>query len=468
MSHEIRTPMNGVLGMAQLLLAPSVGTEDRLDFARTIFNSGQTLLALLNDILDLSKVESGKFELEASVFEPEQIVHETLSLFAEAARSKGLRLEELSAGRSVARYRGDARRLRQMLANLVGNAIKFTAQGHVRVAVTEIGRGVEAAELEFSVSDTGPGVSPDQLGLLFKPFTQADSSNTRQFGGTGLGLSIVRSLSRLMGGDAGVDSQTGRGSRFWFRIRASVVATDENSRGVARRVQTRKPTPAGSPSAFSGHVLVAEDNPVNRKVIELMLTRLGLTVTCVGDGRQCVEAVRQGEAADLIFMDIQMPVLDGYQATRQIREWEVQQGGARRPIVALSAGAFESDRQQALAAGMDDFLTKPVIVEALSSALRHFLPVRGALLSEVTSSEAPAKDLDGQRFVTLVEEIVPLLSRQKFDAFSRYKDLQAMAAGSALSREIDEIGTILAAFQFDLARERLLNLAEKHAWKLET
>jgi signal transduction histidine kinase len=224
MSHEIRTPMNGILGMAQLLLMPNLADGEREEYARTILACGQTLLTLLNDILDLSRIEAGKIQLESTLFDPAQLIHETRQLFLAAAGKRDLPLDAHWDGPAGQSYRSDTLRLRQMLANLVGNAIKFTAQGHVRIEVSERSRDQEGAMLEFSVSDTGVGIPADKLELLFRPFSQADSSTTRVFGGSGLGLSIVRSLAQLLGGEVGVESTPGKGSRFWFRIRAGVVA----------------------------------------------------------------------------------------------------------------------------------------------------------------------------------------------------------------------------------------------------
>lgn len=234
MSHEIRTPLNGVLGMAQLLLMPKIDETERMEYARTILNSGQTLLTLLNDILDLSKVEAGKLELRLAAFAPRQVIDEIVTLFSEAARSKGLELAADWRGAEERRYRADPVRLRQMLANLVSNAIKFTPRGFVRVEAAEVGTDGEHAVLEFSVTDSGIGIAADKLALLFKPFSQVDASTTRQHGGTGLGLSIVRNLAQLMDGDAGIESAPGQGARFWFRIRAEVLSADSDSRRMPR------------------------------------------------------------------------------------------------------------------------------------------------------------------------------------------------------------------------------------------
>ena len=368
MSHEIRTPMNGILGMAQLLLMPSLQDSQRTNYARTILTSGQTLLTLLNDILDFSKIEAGKLQLEATVFQPTQLIQETHTLFEETANGKNLRLESTWHGAVDQRYQADAHRLRQMLSNLVGNAIKFTASGQVHMEASELERDMGSALLEFSVTDSGIGIPTDKLGLLFKPFSQSDTSTTRQFGGTGLGLSIVSSIAKLMGGDVGVESVSGKGSRFWFRIRAGLVATGENSR-QAQRVSQQPATTA----RLRGRVLVIEDNLTNRMVIEAFLTSLGLTVTLANDGAQGVGVITQGELPDLVLMDLQMPVLDGYAATEQIRAWEIKNNRPRLPIIALTANAFDEDRQHCLAVGMDDFLAKPIQITALTTALSQWL-----------------------------------------------------------------------------------------------
>ena len=376
MSHEIRTPMNGVLGMAQLLMMPNLAVSERLDYARTILNSGQTLLTLLNDILDLSKVEAGKLELEAQAFEPSQLLHETRLLFSETAAHKGLALIDCWNGPSQ-RYLGDVHRLRQMISNLVGNAIKFTTMGEVRLEARELDVDGAGAELEFAVIDSGIGITEQQKAQLFQPFSQADSSTTRQFGGTGLGLSIVRSLARLMDGDSGVESTLGEGSRFWFRVRLTRVAEGTDNRQTQRTDVDEEAT-GSTQSSLHGHVLVMEDNRINQMVIRALLKKLGLSCVIEADGQLGVDAVMRFSAAerpDLILMDLQMPVLDGYGATAKIRRWEAENGLARLPIIALTADAFAEDRQHCIDAGMDDFLAKPVDRNALATTLRHWLPV---------------------------------------------------------------------------------------------
>lgn len=371
MSHEIRTPLNGVLGMAQLLLAPQVSDAERLDYARTILNSGQTLLSLLNDILDLSKVESGKLQLDNGTIDPVQLLQEMQALYAAGALEKQLTLDARWLGAARHRYRSDAHRIRQMLSNLISNALKFTARGQVTVMGQEVEQEGGTALLEFSVSDTGVGIPEDMRALLFKPFSQVDSSPSRNFGGTGLGLSIVANLARLMGGDVGVDSTPGQGSRFWFRIRAAVLADGAEARSAVRPEKPASATDAASNTRR--RILVAEDNQTNRTVIQMMLAKRGYDPVVVENGLLAVEAVTGGACFDLVLMDIQMPVMDGYLATERIRDWEQAHGKRRLPIVALTADAFPEDKKHCLAVGMDDFLAKPIVATDLFAAVSRWV-----------------------------------------------------------------------------------------------
>ncbi|HLO61769.1 MAG TPA: ATP-binding protein [Azonexus sp.] len=376
MSHEIRTPLNGVLGMAQLLLMDEVTEAERHEYARTIMSSGQILLALLNDILDLSKIEAGKFELQNEVFSPQHIIEETASLFAQLAQTKGLALDADWRGPANQRYRGDPIRLRQILSNLVGNAIKFSHQGFVRIEADLIESTDHQAMLEFSVTDSGIGIPADKQALLFRPFTQADTSTTREFGGTGLGLSITRNLARLMGGEAGVSSEVGKGSRFWFRIPATLQPEQQDSRKTARPGPPH--TQREAALRASGQVLIAEDNTTNRKIVEALLGKLGIRAVSVRNGQEAVDFITGSQRPDLVLMDVQMPVMDGLTATEHIRRWEQEGGRARVPIIALTGGAFEEDRQRCLNAGMDGFLTKPLNFEQLSAVLaQHLCPPAG-------------------------------------------------------------------------------------------
>ncbi len=458
MSHEVRTPMNGILGMAQVLLAPGIKEAERLDYARTILASGQTLLRLLNDLLDLARIESGKLELEANEMLPEQIMGQTRSLFAQSARAKGLGIESDWSG-PLARYLGDSHRLEQMLANLVGNAIKFTHQGTIRIEAREISCDADSATLEFAVSDSGIGIAQDKLALLFEAFSQVDGSTTRRYGGTGLGLSIVRTLARLMGGEVGVQSEPGVGSRFWFRIRAQRLAASPEQAEVSGAQGALPDTPGLIGSA---RVLLVEDNPDHRRLSRLLLERLGAHVTLANDGQQGLDAIVQGESAPIVLMDLHLPVLDGYAATQAIRQWERTSGQGRRAIIALTADAYEDDRLRCLQAGMDEVLTKPVSFESLRQVLVRWLPAAPA----PASPSGPAwRTPDGAHLRALLGEIEPLLANNQFDAIARMRELQEAVADTELADAVEQAVKALQEFKFDVALSQLQKIPGHPAWQ---
>ena len=450
-SHEIRTPLTAINGFAELLLNPERTSEQRLADARVIRRNGEHLLTLINDILDLSKIEAGKMSVDRILCCPAAVIGEVCSMLRPRAEEKGLTLDVSFDGPIPKMIQTDPTRLRQMLINLVANAIKFTKEGTVllNVSVQPSFRAVDPL-LEIRITDTGIGISPEQQASLFQPFVQGDAAITRQYGGSGLGLAISQHFARALGGDIALKSEPGAGSTFTVTVAAGVLADAEIDEHPELATDTQENF-AGPKVRISGSVLVAEDGLDNQELIGTKLRATGLKVEVVENGKLACEkaltAVARGTPYDLILMDVSMPVMDGFSATLHLRG-----KGYRGPVIALTANAMERDRGKCLNAGCNDFVTKPIQLDKLFKAIGRYLQVvevaaepSGKLIATGPAPDAPSRAAQVQHFFqNLPAELQQMEQAIEREDRVRLKEVAQLMLGTAAAAGLKEIAPRVA------------------------
>lgn len=451
MSHEIRTPLNGILGMAQVMQAPVLADDKRLDFAQTILDSGNVLLHLLNQILDLSKIEAGKFDMVVLPCNPGAVCDQVKQLFAANAELKDLTLSSDWKDRTK-RYELDQQRLTQMLSNLVGNAIKFTERGGVRIEAQEIRRDGEWATLEFNVHDTGPGLSEAQQLKLFIPFSRLFSTDSGNEGSAGLGLSIVKAMAEQMGGQAGVKSILGEGSCFFFHINVRVVDERAEQMSAQDATLTSENTEVPDSEAAAGlRVMVMEDNQVMQRLLRLQLVSIGAEVVCFDDGQAGMDALAGGDLAQVLLLDLDMPHIGGLEVAELVRDLEASNHGQARVLLAVTASAYEEDKQRCLDAGMDDMLVKPVTIQDLASMFKR-LRSKVPLTVEDSVKLGP-NEIDNVR--RLWRKLEPQLVNQQYNAMQTFEEIYVALTGCGHDDQLRGAVGALHAFKFDVALQQL-------------